>query len=130
MRKVKVYFGLSILPAIFFIVILIFYFFGILNSKEFNSLFYGFLFATINFILGIISIRFGFEKSDNIFLILVFGGLIVRLFLMLILIVIALKFLFVSLYSFIFTTFILYFYYLIVEILILTRKKNFILKTK
>lgn len=130
MRKVKTYLVLSIIPASFFILILFFYFLGTLNSKEFNSLFYGFLFASINFILGILSIRFGFEKSDNIFLILVFGGLIVRLFLMLILIVIALKFLFVSLYSFIFTTFILYFYYLIVEILMLTQKKNLIVKTK
>ena len=130
MRKVKAYLIFGIIPIIFFIGILIFYFFGILDSKEFNSLFYGFLFASINFLLGILSIHFGFEKSDNIFLILVFGGLIVRLFLMLILIVIALKFLFVSLYSFIFTTFILYFYYLIVEILILTQKKNLILKTK
>lgn len=130
MKKVKTYLVLSIIPAIFFILILIFYFIGTLNSKEFNSLFYGFLFSSINFFLGILSIHFGFEKSDNIFLILILGGLVIRLFLMFILIVIALKFLFVSLYSFIFTTFILYFYYLIVEILILTQKKNLILKTK
>jgi len=130
MKKVKTYLGLSIIPVIFFIAILFFYFFGTLNSKEFNSLFYGFLFSSINFLLGVLSIHFGFEKSDNIFLILILGGLVIRLLLMLILIVIALKFLFVSLYSFIFTTFILYFYYLIVEILILTEKKNFILKTK
>jgi hypothetical protein len=49
---------------------------------------------------------------------------------MLILVVIALKFLFVRLNSFIFTTFIFYFYYLIVEIFILNQKKNLIIKTK
>jgi hypothetical protein len=130
MKKAKTYFVLSVIPAVFFIMILCFYFFGTLDSREFNSLFYGFLFSSLNFFLGVLSIHFGFEKSDNIFLIFVLGGLVIRLFLMLILIVIALKFLFVSLYSFIFTTFILYFYYLIVEILILTEKKNFILKTK
>ena len=130
MKKPKVYLVLSTIPVILFIIILNFYFFGTPDSREFNSLFYGFLFSSINFSLGVLSIHFGFEKSDNIFLIFVLGGLVIRLFLMLILIVIALKFLFVSLYSFIFTTFILYFYYLIVEILILTEKKNFILKTK
>ena len=130
MKKVKTYLILGIIPAIFFVLIITSYSLGSINSTEFNSLFYGFLFSSINFFLGIISIHFGFEKSDNIFLILVLGGLIVRLFLMLILIVIALKFLYVSLYSFIFTTFILYFYYLIVEFFILNKKKNFILKTK
>ncbi len=130
MKKVKTYLILGIIPAIFFVLIITSYSLGSINSTEFNSLFYGFLFSSINFFLGIISIHFGFEKSDNIFLILVLGGLILRLFLMLILIVIALKFLYVNLYSFIFTTFILYFYYLIVEFFILNKKKNFILKTK
>jgi hypothetical protein len=130
MRRVKTYLGLSIIPVVFFIAILFFYLIGTLNSKEFNSLFYGFLFSSINFFLGVISIQFGFEKSDHVFLIVVLGGLVLRLFLMFVLIVIGLKLLFVSLYSFIFTTFILYFYYLIVEFFILTKKKNFILKTK
>jgi hypothetical protein len=130
MKKPKVYLVLSTIPVIFFIIILNFYFFGSLDSLEFNSLFYGFLFSSLNFCLGVLSIHFGFEKSDNIFLIVILGGLSLRMVLMLILIVIALKFLFVSLYSFIFTTFILYFYYLIIEILILTEKKHFILKTK
>jgi hypothetical protein len=45
-------------------------------------------------------------------------------------ILITLKFLFVSLNSFIFTTFIFYFYYLIVEIFFLTQKKNLLIKSK
>jgi hypothetical protein len=56
--------------------------------------------------------------------------LVFRLFLMLGLIIIALKILFVSLNSFIFTTFIYYFYYLMVEIFVLTLNKNFIIKTR
>jgi len=121
---------LYIFPLLFVITITTFYLSNRLDSQLFYSLLYGFLFPTLTFFLGYLAIHFGFEKSDKLFLIIVFGGLIVRFFLMLILIVIALKLLFVSLNSFIFTTFIFYFYYLIVEIFILTRKKNLIIKTK
>jgi hypothetical protein len=130
MKKVKTYLAFSIIPVIFFLTILTFYFSERIDSKIFFSLFYGFIFPSINFLFGATSIHFGFEKSDKLFLIIVFGGMILRLFIMFILIMITLKLLFVSLDSFIFTTFIFYFYYLIVEIFILTQKKNFILKTK
>lgn len=118
----------SIIPTFFILSLTTFYLTNRFDTQLFLSLLYGFLFPTFNFILGYWSIQFGLEKSDKIFLIIVFGGLIVRLFMMLILIVTALKLLFVSLNSFIFTTFIFYFYYLLVEIFVLTRKKNFIIK--
>lgn len=128
-RNRNIYF-LGFIPLLFLIPLLIFYGYGNLEPIQFFSLFYGFIFSTVNFVLGVLAIHFGFEKSDKIFLIIVFGGLVLRLFLMLILIMIALKFLFVRLNSFIFTTFIFYFYYLIVEIFILNQKKNLIIKTK
>jgi hypothetical protein len=130
MKKNRIFYFFSIIPVLFFISIVAFFINKNLNSELFFSLFYGFIFSTLNFLLGVLSIHFGFEKSDKIFLVIVFGGLVIRLFLMLILIVIALEFLFVRLNSFIFTTFIFYFYYLIVEIFILNQKKNFIIKTK
>ncbi len=130
MKKNRIFYFFSIIPVLFFISLVIFLMTKNLNSDLFFSLFYGFIFSTINFFLGVLSIHFGFEKSDKIFLIIVFGGLVIRLFLMFILIVIAIQFLFVRLNSFIFTTFIFYFYYLIVEIFILNQKKNFIIKTK
>jgi hypothetical protein len=130
MKKNRNIYFFGVIPLLFFIGLLIFYNSGNLGSIEFYSFFYGFIFSTFNFFVGVLSIHFGFEKSDNIFLIIVFWGLAVRLFLMLILIVITLEFLFVRLNSFIFTTFIFYFYYLIVEIFILNQKKNFIIKTK
>ena len=130
MRRNRNSYFLGLFPLLFLTALLIFYYTENLNPIQFYSLFYGFTFSTINFLLGVLAIHFGFEKSDKIFLIIVFGGLVLRLFLMLILIVIALKFLFVRLNSFIFTTFIFYFYYLIVEIFILNQKKNFIIKTK
>jgi len=130
MRKNRIFYFIGIFPFFFIVGILTFFINSSISADHFFSLFYGLIFPSFNFFLGIISIRFGFEKSDNIFLIIVFGGLIVRLFLMLILIIMAVKFLFVSLYSFIFTTFIFYFYYLIVEIFILIQKKNLIIKNQ
>ena len=130
MKKNRIFYFFSIIPVLFFITLVIFLMTKNLNSDLFFSLFYGFIFSTINFFLGVLSIHFGFEKSDKIFLIIVFGGLVIRLFLMFILIVITIQFLFVRLNSFIFTTFIFYFYYLIVEIFILIQKKNLIIKTK
>ncbi len=130
MKKNRIFYFFSIIPVLFFISIVTFFISKNLNSELFFSLLYGFILSTLNFLLGFLSIHFGFEKSDKIFLIIVFGGLVIRLFLVLILIVVALEFLFVRLNSFIFTTFIFYFYYLIVEIFILNQKKNFIIKTK
>jgi hypothetical protein len=130
MKKNSGIYFFSIVPIFFFIGIIIAYVSNYFDSVQFLSLLYGFIFSTFNFFLGVLSIHFGFEKSDKIFLIVVFGGLVIRLIMMLILIIIALKFLFVRLNSFIFTTFIFYFYYLIVEIFILNQKKNFIIKTK
>jgi hypothetical protein len=126
----RLFFIFLIPPVIFLFILLYLMLFSDIDVKFLISLFYGFIVSSINFILGILSIRFGLQKSDKIFLIVVFGGLVIRLFITLILILIALKLLLISRNSFIFTTFILYFYYLIVEIFILTQKKSFLLKTK
>ena len=111
-------------PILFLLAVIILFYSGNIEKIVFNSFLYGFLISTLNILLGIFTIRFGLEKSDKIFLIVVFGGLILRLFLILILIIITLNFLFVSLNWFIFITFIFYFYYMIIEIYILLQNKN------
>ncbi len=126
--KSKIFLVFGVIPTFFVTILTIFYLINHFETQLFSSLFYGYLITTINFFLGYFSIKYGLEGSDKIFLLVVFGGLIARLFIMLILIILALKLLFVSRNSFIFTTFIFYFYYLIVEIFILTRKKNFYIK--
>lgn len=118
-----------LIPFLFLRSLLGFNIWGNLYSVTFNSLLYGFVIPTFTFLIGVISIRIGLDKSDKTFLVAVFGGLILRLFIVLILIILTLKFLFVSLNSFIFITFIFYFYYFIVEIIILTQKKNIKIKT-
>ncbi len=116
-------------PILFFLILLVANFNNLINPVVFNSILYGFIISTINILLGILALNYGLEKNDKIFLITVFGGLLLRLFIILLLILLTLKFLFVSLNSFIFTTFIFYFYYLIVEVYILTRKKNIKIKS-
>lgn len=130
LKKNRLLVFLLVIPIIFITTVTILYSLNHLDSQIFYSLFWGFSISTLNLIIGLTSIRFGLEKSDKLFLIIVFGGLILRLFLMLSLIIIALNFLFVRLNSFIFTTFIFYFYYLLVEIFVLARKKNLIIKTR
>jgi hypothetical protein len=128
--KMKIsYFLIITLPFLFLLGLLGLYFWGHLETVIFYSLLYGFIISTINIILGLIFIWLGLDKSDQVFLIVVFGGLILRFFLVLALIIITLKFLYVRLDSFIFTTFIFYFYYLIAEIYILSQKKNIKIKT-
>lgn len=114
----------SILPIIFLLFLLFFYTYSYFEVPTLSSLFYGVLLPTINYALGITSFKFGLEKRDKIFLVSVFGGLIIRLFLMLLMIILVIEFLFVTLNSFIFTTFIFYFYYLIAEIFYLSQKKR------
>jgi len=91
---------------------------------ETNLINRGFLFVysvaagitSLNFLLGLFLINKGFKRSDKQFLVLVLGGMTVRMFLVFILIIVALKMLKFNLYYFIFTTLFLYIYFLIGEI--------------
>ncbi len=94
-----------------------------LNPYLFDSLFWGLLIPTLNFTIGHFLIEAGLSKSDKSFLIMALGGLVIRMFLTLIMIVLVLNFLNVSMYSFIFTIFISYIYFLTIEILNLSGKK-------
>lgn len=123
MSRNKLFSFFLVLPIIFLTGLLFFYISSSYDITILTSLFYGFLLPSINFSLGILSFKFGLEKQDKIFLVTVFGGLVIRLFLMLLMIILVLKFLYVNLNSFIFTTFIFYFYYLIADIFYLSQKK-------
>lgn len=124
MRKSRIIF-FSFVPPLLVLAVLIYL---NLNSgispQLFSSILYGIVISTFNFLLGLFSIKFGLEKSQKKFLIIVFGGLVLRLFITFSLIVIALKFLDVTLNSFIFTVFIFYFYYLMIEIFYLNSFKK------
>lgn len=117
-------FLLSVLPFILAIISILFLRIqSQINPLLFDSLFWGLFIPSMNFTLGHFLIETGLKKSDKSFLILALGGIVFRMFLTLILIVLVLNFLNVVLYSFIFTVFISYIYFLTIEILNLAGKK-------
>jgi NhaP-type Na+/H+ or K+/H+ antiporter len=123
MKKNKA-FLFFILPFIVALLILIYLRLKTFISQPlFDSFFWGFLIPLINFSAGHFLNEAGLKRSDKSFLILVLGGLVARMFLTLLLIILVLQFLNVSMYSFIFTVFISYIYFLIVEIINLSGKK-------
>lgn len=94
-----------------------------LDFSLYKSYSLGILIAALNFLIGFVAIRIGLNKPNKSFLIIVFGAVVIRFFLIFGLIILTLSFLYVRMNSFIFTTFTFYFYFLIVEILYLKNQK-------
>lgn len=105
-----------ILVSVFFAVLTFLWTKGELNSSLYFPILYGGIITTVNFFLGVLSIKLGINKSAKSFLIFFLGGIVLRLFLLLISVFICLKFLELKGNSFIFSVFIFYFFYLIIEI--------------
>jgi hypothetical protein len=78
----------------------------------------------LNFVAGYLFLKFSHNKSDNIFLIMIMGGMLLRLFMILLLVFISLKFLDIKTGVFIFVIFFFYIFYLLVEILFLYKDKR------
>ena len=78
----------------------------------------------LNFVLGYLGIKFSECKGVNILMIAVFGGMILRLFMLLLLVFISLRFLDIRTGIFIFMIFFFYVFYLLTEILYLSKKDN------
>src|ERR1035437_4403758 len=78
----------------------------------------------LNFVSGYIFLKLSNNKSNTIFLIMILGGMLLRLFMMLLLVFISLKFLHIKTGVFIFVSFFFYVFYLLVEILYLYRDKS------
>jgi hypothetical protein len=78
----------------------------------------------LNFVSGYIFLKLSNNKSNTIFLIMILGGMLLRLFMMLLLVFISLKFLDIKTGVFIFVSFFFYVFYLLVEILYLYRDKS------
>jgi hypothetical protein len=76
----------------------------------------------LNFVTGYFFLKFSNNKSDTMFLIMIMGGMILRLFMMLLLVFISLKFLDIKTGVFIFIIFFFYVFFLLVEILYLYRE--------
>lgn len=121
-RKLFIFFSV-IIPLITFLIIQFLYFSNSIDFTLYKSYTFGILIAALNFMIGFLTIRLGLNKPNKSFLIIVFGGVVIRFFLIFTLIILTLSFLYVRMNSFIFTIFIFYFYYLIVEVLYLKNQK-------
>lgn len=109
------------------LIVSIFYFYSGISGLIFKSILLGALLSIINFIIGLLLIKFSLKKSDNIFLLTLWGGLLFRLILGLSLVLITLIFLEINTYGFIFSILFFYVFYLLIEIFYLNlgRKSQF-----
>jgi hypothetical protein len=113
-----------------FIVLLgvtILYLISELSGLMFKSILLGSGFSILNFTIGIFLIKYSVNKSDRIFLLALWGGLLLRLILGLLLVLITLIFLEINAYGFIFSILFYYVFYLVIEIFYLNlgRKSHF-----
>lgn len=96
---------------------------GVISEAILSSVVYAGAITTLNFVLGMISIKIGLKKPTKDFILIFLGGMVFRLFLMVSLVFICIKFLEFSQNSFIFLILFFYVFYLIIEILHLNLNK-------
>jgi hypothetical protein len=92
------------------------YFLNALTYNSLSSTFPAGVINLINSIAAIFAFQRGFHRSNNVFLLFIFGGMLIRLFIILILVFLTIKYLNIDKLGFIFTLFIIYFINLILEI--------------
>ena len=95
-----------------------------LNQILFKSILIGDLLAYLNFLMGLGFLFWGINRSDKKFLASLYGGLLLRLSLLLILLIVVLVFLEINEITFIFSILFFYFFYLIIEIIYLNLRKR------
>lgn len=110
------------------LVVSIFFLLSGISGLIFKSILLGALLSMINFIIGLLLIRFSVHKSERIFLLALWGGLLFRLILGLSLVLITFIFLEINTYGFIFSILFFYVFYLLIEIFYLNfgRKSQFV----
>jgi hypothetical protein len=94
------------------------------NKIIFKSILIGDFLAFLNFILGLLFVSWGLNRPNKEFLASLFGGLLIRLSLLLILLTSTLIFLEINEISFIFSILFYYFFYVIIEIIYLNFRKR------
>ncbi len=111
---------------IFFVsVLLILYIlniFGAISDAVLSSAFYAVLLNFLNSLTAFLLFVYSFEKSNKVFLAANLGGMGFRLFFLLVLVFIFIKFLNIDKYGFILTFFIFYFFSLFLEIFYIKNK--------
>jgi len=94
------------------------------NQIIFKSILIGDFLAFLNFILGLMFVSWGINRPNKEFLASLFGGLLIRLSLLLILLTSTLIFLEINEIVFIFSLLFFYFLYVTIEIFYLNLRKS------
>jgi hypothetical protein len=99
-----------------------------ISGIVFKSILIGALLSMTNFAIGFLLIKFSVNKSEKIFLLALWGGLLFRLIIGLSLVLITFIFLEINTYGFIFSILFFYVFYLLIEIFYLNfgRKSQFV----
>jgi len=90
-----------------------------LSKDDFKAFLLAGIITAFNTGLGIISIKSVINKPESVFIQRLFGGMVIRFFTTLIMVVLALLFLELNRISFIFSILFFYIFYLVVEIIYL-----------
>jgi len=116
-----------IFSIILLVIVTILFTLSSISQVLFISIIIGFSISAINFVLGLGFIKISLAKSEKIFLLALWGGVLLRLILGLVLVLISLIFLEINTYGFIFSILFFYVFYLIIEIFYLNfgRKGHF-----
>jgi hypothetical protein len=109
------------------LIVTVFFLLSSISGLIFKSILLGSFLSIINFLIGLSLIKFSVNKSDNIFLLALWGGILFRLILGLSLVLITFIFLEINTYGFIFSILFFYIFYLFIEIFYLNlgRKSQF-----
>lgn len=80
------------------------------------------IFTLTTFIVSIIGYSYGLRQKDHIFMVIVMGGMLLRMLITLLFIIFSLKFLNFNQKNYIITILLFYFYFLILEIIYLIKQ--------
>lgn len=122
LRKLK-YFTLTFI-IFSFLLITILFLIDVISTDQLKSFIVAGSITTFNVALGMISIKTGINKPEKMFFQRLFGGMVVRFMLTLIMVVLALLFLELNRISFIFSILFFYIFYLTIEIIYLNFLQN------
>ena len=120
----RFYLLVPVLILVFILTTLALYLSGVFNYSELISVFLSLIITTLNFLAGFLSAKISLSKNEKTFIKIVFGSMVIRLFLLLFIILIVLIFLDINRNSFIFSIFIFYIFYLLIEVFYLNYRKN------
>jgi hypothetical protein len=113
-----------IIYLIFFLLFCLLFFIKIISAELFFPVLISLFISSLNFFLGLASIKLGLKKHTNSFMKIIFGGMVFRLFLTASLVFISLKFLDINGNNFIFSIFFFYILFLIIEVFYLNLIKT------